>query len=75
VEIDLKSKRHTVTGEFRFSRYAIFLIDHFYPKQNDICKAEGELLIKALAGDAAAVASLKSSQGATPNLRIKYWQK
>ena len=75
VDIDPKSKRQTVIGEFRFSRYAIFLLNNFYPKQNEICNQEGEWLIKALAGDAEAIASLKNSQGTTPNLRIKYWQK
>jgi hypothetical protein len=75
VDIDPKSKRHTVIGEFRFSRYAIFLNENFYPKQDDLCAKEGEWLLKALAGDAGAVESLKKSQGTTPNLRVKYWQK
>ena len=34
-----------------------------------------ELFAKALAGDAPALESLKKSQGTTPNLRVKYWQK
>jgi hypothetical protein len=75
VGVDPVSKRRSVTGEFRFSRYAIFLIEHFYPKQSDICRQEGEWLIKALAGDGKAVAALKRSQGTTPSLRLKYWQK
>jgi len=75
VEVDPVSKRHTVVGEFRFSRYAIFLINNFYPKQNEICKQEGEWLLKALAGNTEALQSLKKSQGKTPGLRIKYWQK
>lgn len=74
VNVDPQSKRQTVIGEFRFSRYALFLINHFYPKQNELCKREGEWLLKALAGDAEAVAALKKSQGTTPGLRIKYWQ-
>jgi predicted metal-dependent phosphoesterase TrpH len=74
VDIDPKSNRQTVNGEFRFSRYAIFLIDHFYPKQNEICNAEGQWLLKALEGDTEALAALRKSQGTTPNLRIKYWQ-
>ena len=75
VDVDPISKRQTVIGEFRFSRYAIFLIQNFYPRQNEICKQEGEWLLKALAGDAGSVEALKKSQGSTPNLRIKYWQK
>lgn len=75
VDIDPISKRQTVIGEFRFSRYAIFLINNLYTKQNEICQKEGEWLIKALAGDGEAIAALKKSQGTTPNLRIKYWQK
>lgn len=75
VDIDPISKRQTVIGEFRFSRYAIFLVNHFYSKQNDICQQEGEWLLKALDGDVDAIALLKKSQGTTPSLRLKYWQK
>lgn len=75
VDVDPISKRQTVIGEFRFSRYAIFLINHFYPKQAELCKREGEWLLKALAGDEVAREALKKSQGATPGLRSKYWQK
>jgi predicted metal-dependent phosphoesterase TrpH len=75
VDIDPVSKRQTVIGEFRFSRYALFLLNNFYPKQNQVCRQEGEWLLKALAGDAPALESLKKSQGTTPNLRVKYWQK
>lgn len=75
VDVDPISKRHTVIGEFRFSRYAIFLISHFYPRQNAICQQEGEQILQALAGEAGALEALKKSQGATPGLRVKYWQK
>ena len=51
------------------------LLNNFYPKQNQVCRQEGEWLLKALAGDAPALESLKKSQGTTPNLRVKYWQK
>lgn len=74
VDIDPVSQRETVIGEFRFSRYAIFLLKNFYPKQNEICKQEGEWLLKALVGGTGALQSLKESQGKTPDLRIKYWQ-
>jgi predicted metal-dependent phosphoesterase TrpH len=75
VDIDPVSKRQTVIGEFRFSRYAIFLLKQFFPLQDDICRQEGEWLLKALEGDAQAIAALKASQGTTPALRTKYWQK
>jgi len=75
VDVDPISKRHTVIGEFRFSRYAIFLINHFYPRQNAVCKQDGEQLLQALAGEAGALEALKKSQGTTPGLRVKYWQK
>ena len=75
VDVDPISKRQTVIGEFRFSRYAIFLIKNFYPRQNEICKQEGEWLLKALAGDADALEALKKTRGTTPGFRVKYWQK
>ncbi len=75
--VDPVSGRQNVIGEFRFSRYAIFLLKNFYPRQNAVCKKEGALLLQALAGGtnaAAAVAQLKETQGTTPALRVKYWQ-
>jgi hypothetical protein len=75
VDIDPVSKRETVIGEFRFSRYAIFLLQNFYPKQDEVCEREGEWLLKALDGDEAAINELKKTQGTTPNLRVKYWQR
>ncbi len=75
VDVDTVSKRQTVIGELRFSRYAIFLLKQFFPLQDDICRKEGEWLLKALEGDARAIAALKASQGTTPALRTKYWQK
>ena len=46
-----------------------------YPLQNEICKQEGEWLLKALAGDPAAAGKLEETVGTTPGLRTKYWQK
>lgn len=77
VDVDTVSGRQNVIGEFRFSRYAIFLIKNYYPRQDAVCKKEGALLLQALArgtNAVAAVAQLKETQGTTPALRVKYWQ-
>lgn len=76
IEFDSKTKQHRVHGNFRLGRFAIFLVTHYYPQQHDkLCAEEGELLIKAVAGDAAASEALKPLQGRVPALFDKYWAK
>jgi hypothetical protein len=47
-----------------------------YPQQHDkLCAEEGDLLVKAVAGDTAASDALKPLQGRVPALFDKYWAK
>lgn len=76
VEVDHRTNQHRAHGDFRLGRFAIFLFTHYYPKHHDkLCAEEGELLVKAVAGDAAAVEALKPLQGRVPALFDKYWAK
>jgi hypothetical protein len=76
VEFDPTTKQHRAHGNFRLGRFAIFLFTHYYPRQHDkLCAEEGELLIKAVAGDTAAIEALKPLQGRVPALFDKYWAK
>ena len=76
VEVDPKTKQQRAHGTFRLGRFATFLFTHYYPRQHDkFCAEEGELLVKAVAGDAAASEALKPLQGRVPALFDKYWAK
>jgi predicted metal-dependent phosphoesterase TrpH len=70
------SKYQRAHGQFRLGRFATFLFTHYYPRQHDkLCAEEGELLIKAVAGDTDAIEALKPLQGRVPALFEKYWAK
>lgn len=76
IEVDPATKQKRAHGDFRLGRFAIFLFTHYYPQQHDkLCAEEGELLVKAVAGDAAAIEALKPLQGRVPALFDKYWAK
>ena len=81
-----KTNRYYAHGTDRVARYAYFLLENFYPVRHDPwCKEEGEWLLtlaKAKAGElddaaacAAALENLKKTQGRTPALLEKYWQR
>lgn len=67
--------RHTVHSNLRLGSYSYFLISNFYPRHDKVCKEEGELLLKALAGDKEAPAAIEKMQGTIPGLYSKYWAK
>ncbi len=76
VEVDPKTKQQRAHGNFRLGRFATFLFTNYYPQQHDkFCAEEGDLLVKAVAGDTAASEALKPLQGRVPALFDKYWAK
>ena len=40
-----------VVGPFRLTRFAYFLLREVYPAHDELCRAEGEIMLRALAGD------------------------
>ncbi|HQL10649.1 MAG TPA: PHP-associated domain-containing protein [Lentisphaeria bacterium] len=76
VEVDPATKQQRAHGNLRLGRFATFLFTHYYPQQHDkLCAEEGDLLVKAVAGDTAASDALKPLQGRVPALFDKYWAK
>lgn len=63
-----------IYGEFRFVKYAYFLLREVLPEHDRLCRTEGELLLRALHGDVAAAAALKLLKGSVAALYRKLWQ-
>jgi len=44
VAVDTISAEYRLVGEFRFQKYACFLLDNWYPIHNQLCETEGRLM-------------------------------
>ena len=42
-----------VVGSFRLTRFAYFLLREVYPAHDELCRAEGEIMLRSLAGEEA----------------------
>ena len=42
-----------VVGSFRLTRFAYFLLREVYPAHDELCRVEGEIMLRALAGEEA----------------------
>jgi len=62
-----------VHGPFRLAKYAAFLLREVFPAHDALCRAEGELMLAHLAGEATAKARLQQLKGQTEKLRRRYW--
>ena len=40
-----------VVGPFRLTRFAYFLLRELYPAHDELCRIEGEIMLRALAGE------------------------
>ena len=55
-----------IAGPFRLTRFAYFLLREVYPAHDELCRAEGEIMLRALAGeDPDARGELARRKGAT----------
>lgn len=46
----LPGEKPIVAGSFRLVKYAYFLLREFYPRHDELCRVEGEIMRRALAG-------------------------
>ncbi len=56
-------------GPFRLVKYAQFLLRELFPAHDTLCRTEGQLMLRALAGDATAAQTLAPLAGQTAD----YW--
>ena len=62
-----------VYGPYRLVKYALFLIREVFPKHDELCYQEGQLMLRAVSGDEEAKEILKRMKGQTVSLMNRYW--
>lgn len=70
----IKSECPEIYGDLRYVRYAGFLMKNFYPRHDRLCRFEGELMLRLLAGERGAGEILKTTSEPIDALFSKYWQ-
>jgi hypothetical protein len=62
-------------GPLRLVKYAHFLIRELFPAHDELCRAEGNLMLRHLAGDPDAAAGLAAVQGQCKDLLRRAWDR
>jgi hypothetical protein len=60
-------------GEYRYTAFALFLLEEYFPLHDDLCVEEGRLMKEYSGGDKGAAASLGLLQGRCGALMRKCW--
>lgn len=59
VAVDTISKEYRLVGEFRYQKYACFLMENWYPLHDSLCETEGKLMKEWYCGDTDTAAALE----------------
>jgi hypothetical protein len=62
-----------IYGGLRYVRYTDFLMKNFYPRHDKLCRLEGELMLRLLAGESDIYELLESFPDRSAELFKKYW--
>ncbi len=73
VAVDTISTEHRLVGEFRFVKYANFLLREFFSLHDELCFEEGRLMKDYACGDEDAEAILRAISGRMKKQRDKYF--
>ena len=74
VAIDTIDVNYRVVGDFRFVRYASFLMENYYPIHDSLCEAEGEFMRMYIYGDKERAKKLLNDiHGEIPDMIKKYF--
>lgn len=73
VAVDTISKEYRLVGDFRWIKYASFLMENYFPLHDLACSAEGYYMNRYIAGDARAKAILDQMKGQIPDMQKKYF--
>jgi hypothetical protein len=60
-------------GEYRYTAFALFLLEEFFPLHDELCFEEGRLMKEYVTGDKSAADFLENTQGRCAALMEKYW--
>ena len=64
-----------VFGPLRLVKLALFLLREVFPKHDELCNEEGNLMLRYISGDKDAAQRLKMIKGQTSKLLDHYWAK
>jgi len=73
---DIPGEHPIAAGSFRLTKYAYFLLREYFPLHNDLCRPEGEAILRAEAGEESyedVMAYLASRKGKVPALWKELW--
>ena len=73
IAVDTISAEYRLVGDFRFMKYASFLLENYFPLHDLACSAEGYYMNRYIAGDKRAAEILKSMKGQIPEMQKKYF--
>lgn len=74
VAVDTIDPSYRVVGDFRFVRYASFLMENYYPIHDSLCEAEGEFMRMYIYGDKERAKKLLNDiHGEIPDMIKKYF--
>ena len=73
VAIDTISAEYRAVGEFRFIKYASFLMENWYPLHDQACAAEGYYMKRFADGDESAEAVLRAVRGIPERLMSEFF--
>ena len=62
-------------GPLRLVKLALFLLREVFPKHDELCNEEGNLMLRYISGDKDAAQRLKMIKGQTSKLLDHYWAK
>lgn len=72
--VDTNNCEYRLVGDFRLMKYGCFLMEHYFPLHDQVCKAEGYYMNRYLAGDARVKEILAVMKGQIPEMQRKYFE-
>ena len=73
VAVDTIRSEDRLVGDFRWIKYAILLMENYFPLHDLACEAEGYYMNRYVAGDQRAKNVLKEMKGQIPEMQKKYF--
>lgn len=66
-----------VVGPYRLTRFVYFLLREFYPRHDELCRVEGEIMRRDLSGndEGDAAGEIKRRSGTVRKFMEKFWGK
>ena len=74
VAVDTISPEYRIVGDFRFAKYASFLMENWYPLHDRLCAAQGTYMREYVLGNPSAEGILKSLKGQIPALMSRFFE-